>query len=193
MSRTLSAEVQAAIDAATYYPVLLARFEFDGGTERACTTPYSIWFDDEGTAVPNEFIGTGKLGTVSAIEEGSELRSYGISCTLTGVDPAQLALAVDSQYQGRNATIWLGFLNPDHVLLNSPVEVFRGIMDTMPITLGRTGTIRLNIENVLSRWEKPNPRNQRYTSADQQDLYHGDLFLEFTNAATAKELIWGRS
>ncbi|MBF0095480.1 MAG: hypothetical protein HQL34_13175 [Alphaproteobacteria bacterium] len=191
MTRTLSSGVQTAIAAATYRPVFFIRMVFDEGSERACTAPYSIWFDD-GSGL-SEYIGVGALGTFSAIEEGSELRSYGMSASLSGALPEHLSIALNSRYQGRQATVWLGFLDAGHVLIADPIEVFRGIMDTMPIELGQTGSITVTIENALARWENPNPRNQRYTDADQRDIYPGDRAFEFTNSAVAKELVWGRA
>lgn len=193
MSRALTAGVAAAIEASTYRPVYFIRLEYDEGIERACTAPFSIWFDDEGTGTDNEFIGVGALGTISAIEEGSELRAYGMSASLTGVDPAQLAVALDSKYQGRPAYVWLGFLDANHVLIDTPVLVFSGMMDTQPIELGHTGSISVTIENVMARWENPNPENLRYTSADQQSRYPGDLGYEFASVTAAREIVWGRA
>lgn len=193
MSRDLSAGVAAAIAAATYRPVFFVRLEYDEGTERATTAPYSIWFDDEGTGADNEFIGVGALGTISAIEEGSDLRAYGMSASLTGVDPAQLATALDSKYQGRPAYIWLGFLDAGHIIIDEPVLVFSGMMDTQPIELGRTGSIGVTIENVMARWENPNPENLRYTDADQQSRYPGDLGYEFASVTVSREITWGKA
>lgn len=193
MSRTLSAGVQTAIAASTYRDVYFVALHYDGGIERACTAPFSIWFDDDGDTVTSEFVGVGTLGQISAIEEGSELRAYGITLSLTGVDPAQLSIALNEKYQGRLAKVWLGFLENDYTLIDDPVLVFSGMMDTMPIELGQTATISLTVENVMSRWENPNPRNQRYTSADQQDTYPGDLFFEFSSSVPARELVWGKN
>lgn len=192
MSRTLSAGVTTAIAAATYRDVYFLAMYGDDWTERACTAPYSIWFDDDGTG-PNEFVGVGSLGKISQTEEGSELRAYGISAELTGVDDAQLAIALNSKYQGRRAKEWIGFLDEGHNLISDPVLIFSGLMDTMPIELGEEAKITLNVENILSRWENPNPRNQRFTSADQQVRYRGDLGLEFASVSTAREVIWGKS
>jgi hypothetical protein len=192
MSRTLSSGVAAAIAAPVFRPVFFVRLEFDEGTERACTAPYSIWFDDDGTG-PNEFIGVGALGTISAIEEGSELRAYGMSVTLNGCDPTQLATSLDSKYQGRPAAIYLGFLDADHVLIDAPVLVQNMVMDTMPIELGKEGRVTVTMENVLSRWENPNPENLRYADADQQSRYPGDRGYEFASVTVAREIVWGRA
>ena len=193
MTRTLYSGVADAIAAPVYRPVFFVRLEFDEGTERACTAPFSIWFDDDATGTPNEFIGVGTLGTISAIEEGSELRAYGMSATLNGCDPAQLALSLNAKYQGRPASIWLGFLDADHVLIDAPVLVQNMVMDTMPIELGAEGTVTVTMENVLSRWENPNPENLRYTDADQQSRYPGDKGYEFASVTVARELVWGKA
>ncbi len=193
MTRTLTSGVQTAIDSPTYRDVYFVSLHYDEEVERICSAPFSVWFDDDGDAVESEFVGVGALGNISSIEEGSELRAYGITIGLTGVDPAQLAIALNTRYQGRLAKVWLGFLENDYTLIDTPVLVFSGMMDTMPIELSETATINLTIENVMARWENPNPRNQRYTSADQQDVYPGDLFFEFSSSVPARELVWGRS
>jgi hypothetical protein len=192
MTRSLSSGVQSAIAAPTYRPVFFIRMDFDSGSARACTAPFSIWFDDgSNPGTPVEFPGVGAFGSFSAMEEGSELRSYGMSATLTGVDPAQVAIALNTPCQGRDATVWKGFLDGNHVLIASPVQVRGGLMDTMPFEIGQTAAITVNIEDILVRWENPNPRNQRYTDADQRAVYADDRFFEFANSAVSKELLWG--
>lgn len=192
-SRSLSTGVAAAIAAPVYRDVYFLSMAFDEGTERACTAPFSIWFDDEGTGIPNEFLGVGLLGRISAIEESSELRSYGITASLSGVDPAQAAIVLSTRCQGRPATVNLGFLDAGHVLIADPTPVFPGEMDTMTLSIGSSAEISLAIENPLSRWENPNPANQRYTDADQQRVYPGDRFYQWASNTVARELIWGRT
>lgn len=192
-TREISTEVAAALDDEILRPVYFWRGDFKEGIERVCSAPYSIHFTDPGAISPQEYFGVGALGTVSTVEEGSELNASGASVTLNGCDPAQLALSLNSTYQGRSAYIWMGLLDENHVLINAPILLQRLMMDTMPISLGKSGTVTVNMNPVLIRWETASPVNARYTDADHQAIYPGDRGFEFTSAAATRELTWGRA
>ena len=104
---------------------------------------------------------------------------------------ASLATALDEDYQGRTATIWAAPLDSEHRIVSDPVIVFKGRMDTMPITMGRSGEITVNLESRLVDWERA--RVRRYNDADQQAEYPGDLGLQFVEQMVEKQLIWGRA
>jgi len=93
-------------------------------------------------------------------------------------------------YQGRAVLIRQGFLDDAYTIITSPVLQFSGLIDQMAITIGQTATITLSAEHKLVRWERPNVR--RYTDADQQKLYPGDLGLQFISQVVEKEILWGR-
>jgi hypothetical protein len=182
--RSITAATQTAIEADVVRPVILVDIELDSGTIRANSSDRNLVFGG------NTYAGIGAFGGVSAIEESGELQGAGIRLTLTGIATAYVTAVLSESYQGRPVTIRQGFLNDAYTLIADPIVQFVGLIDQMALTLGQTATITLSAEHKLVRWERPNVR--RYTDADQQKLYPGDLGLQFISQVVEKEILWGR-
>jgi hypothetical protein len=189
MTRSLTAGVQTAIAAELVRPFLAAELDFASGMVRLNSTPLTLRFDSGAGAV--DFLGVGRLGEFSAVSEGAELQAYGVAIKLSGVAPEHVAIALGEHYQGRAARIWLGFLDANHAIVPNPALIFQGRMDDMPISLGETAEIAVNVESRLADWERP--RVRRYTDADQQERHPGDLGCQFVAQMVEKELVWGRA
>jgi hypothetical protein len=183
--RALTEDVVTALQADNVPLLVLVELQFETGTVRCCNAGYNFEYGG------NTWTGLGNLGGISAVAEGEQLEMYGITLTLSGVPPEMIALALSSGYQGRPATIWLAPLTNSYALLNDPVIIFKGRMDTMPIEVGNTATIQLTVESKLVDWERP--RERRYNHADQISEYPDDLGFEFVAQMTEKEIIWGRA
>ena len=183
MTRGLTVAAQTAVAGETVIRSVAVALDFPAGVARWNSSPSDITIGGE------TFLGVGTLGTISATEEGIELRSYGMTVGITGVPRAAIALALGQAYQGRPGTIW-------EVVLDSstwqpvadPLVIFRGRMDQMDITLGSTAEVTVKLENRLTDWERPKIR--RYTDADQRKRDPNDGSFRFLPATTEKEIIW---
>lgn len=184
MSRTTTSAVDTAFAGENVPLVLFLQMEFDSGTSRVTNNAFDI--DWNGYT----WTGVGVLGSIEPVQEGADLQAFGLALKLSGIPTAQLAIALDEDYQGRAATIWAAPLDSEHRIIVDPVIVFKGRMDTMPIAMGKTGEITLNLESRLVDWERA--RVRRYNDADQQAEYPGDLGLQFVEQMVEKQLIWGR-
>jgi hypothetical protein len=173
--------VVQALQAGNVPMLVLVEMCFKSGTERVCNAANSFVWGTEivgGTEVPKIWLGLGELGGISAIQEGTELQMYGVSLSLSGVDPVFAAKALNpEEYQQRPCTIWLALLDDDYRIIDEPVITFRGRMDTMPVEIGKTATINMTVESRLVDWERP--RISRFNHEDQQALYPGDLGFEY--------------
>lgn len=185
MTRSITAAVDSAFAGENVPLLLFAQLEFDSGTTRVTNCAYDVTWNGY------TWTGVGALGSIDAVQEGADLQAYGLALKLSGIPTAQLAIALDEDYQGRAATIWAAPLDSNHQTIADPVIVFKGRMDTMPISMGRTGEIVLNLESRLVDWERA--RVRRYNDADQQAEYPGDLGLQFVEQMVEKQLIWGRA
>lgn len=183
--RELTSTVISAMQADNVPMLVLVELQFASGTVRVCNAGYS--FDWDGYT----WTGLGNMGGISAVSEGEDLEMYGCTLNLSGVPPEMVAVALGSGYQCRPATVWLAPLDAEYQLLNGPVIVFRGRMDTMPIELGTSATIQLTIESRLVDWERP--RERRFNHPDQISEYPADLGFEYVAQMAEKELIWGRA
>jgi hypothetical protein len=183
MSRDLS---DAAIDASSAEVVLrtvAAELDFSSGVVRVNGSPASVIIGGQ------EFFGVGGLGSISQVDESTELKAYGLTMTLSGVPRDMIGTAVAENYQGRRATLWEVILDRETwAVIADPIVFFRGRMSQMNVDLGTTATVELVVENRLARWETPKIR--RYTDEDQQRAHPGDKGLAFVASTTEKTLIW---
>lgn len=188
MSRTLTGPVSTAVAASTVRLAYLVELAFDSGPVRVWTgTGTYDW-----TATGRTFTGAGTLLEVSPVEESQRVEANGIDITLSGISSTILGYALAENYRNRRARVWLALFDPDtSALIADPVSVFAGRMDTMQITdAGETAQVRIACESRLIDLQRA--RERRFTHEDQQDLYPGDLGLEYVAGLQEREIAWGK-
>tara|TARA_B110000977_G_C10926453_1_gene435294 strand:+ start:207 stop:842 length:636 start_codon:yes stop_codon:yes gene_type:complete len=207
MSRDLSSNTIENISQDVVYPFFAIELRFDGDNVLRLWTGQGTLVLEDGT----NWIGTGNLLDISAIEETSELAVKGATLTLSGVPSEVLSLALSEPYQGRVCNIYFGTLSQGSILQESSSyillqdgsrieletgekgfnEIFSGYMDQMNIEeSGETSTIQLLVENKLVDLERA--RVARFTSGYQKSIYAGDLGLDFVEDLQDKQIPWGR-
>jgi len=182
--RTLSADMVTEVTTAQLSPILMASLNF--------STPVNLWTGYGNLSYNSTtYYGLGTLGTISPVEETTDLAARGISMKLSGVPTANVAIALTENYQGRECSVMFGALSPTAgTLISSPVTVFSGRMDVMQISDdGQSAEIIVTAESKLMDFKRP--REVRYTDEEQQQLYAGDLGLEFVNDIQEKVVYWG--
>ena len=183
--RSLSANMVTEVSASQLSPILLASFSF--------STPVRLW-SGYGTITVGSvtYLGSGTLGTISPVEETTDLAARGINFQLSGVPSALVAVALTENYQGKACSVLFGALDASGVLVASPVTIFAGRMDVMSVNDdGQNATILMSAENRLVDFRRP--REVRYTHEEQTNLHPGDLGLEFVNAIQEKQIYWGNA
>lgn len=186
MSRDVTAAIADALAKSGLHAEWIADLEFDSGHLRAWTGLGDLSWGG------NTFEGVGHLGTISPVEETSELKATGMAFQLSGVPTSLLATALGEHYQGNQARAWVAFFDDGMQLINDPIPIFAGRMDTMQINeTGATATITLNAENRLIAFERIN-QVLYYTDQIQQQLYPGDLGLQYVPEMQEAEIHWGR-
>ncbi len=174
MGRFLDAAVLTEIDKIQNTPVHLARLDFPGGAVRRWTGVGNVTHENE------TYTGAGDLIDVGPIEETTELRATGAAFTLTGISSSFLGTVLTQDYQGREAKLWIGFLDSTGLLIASPVLIFSGLIDTCEISeAGDTATIVVRAENRLISLARS--RQRRYTHEDQQYEYPNDKGFEYVS------------
>ena len=207
MSRDLSDNTIDNISQDVVYPFFAVELKFDGDNVLRLWTGQGTLVLDDGT----NWVGTGNLLNISAIEETSELAVKGATLTLSGVPSEVLSLALSEPYQGRVCNIYFGTFSQGSILQESSSyillqdgsrinlqttdkgfnEIFSGYMDQMNIEeSGETSTIQLLVENKLVDLERA--RVARFTSGYQKSIYAGDLGLDFVEDLQDKQISWGR-
>ena len=208
MSRDLSQVTIENLEDDVVYPFFAVELLFDGDNTLRMWTGVGTLTLEDGT----EWVGTGNLLNVSAIEETAEMAVKGATITLSGVPSELLSLALSEPYQGRVCNIYFGtfsvgkllqedgafilFEDGSKILLQTGStgfnQLFSGYMDQMNIADGGdTATIELMVENRLIDLERA--RVARFTSGYQKSIYAGDLGLDFVEDLQDKDIVWGRS
>jgi hypothetical protein len=184
MTRSINAATQAASGASTIRPVLFVKLAFDSADiNRHSELGDITWGDDT-------YIGVGALGSVGAVTEDSVLGRTPLTIGLSGLPTSLVSLLFNERYQGRKATVYLGYRDTTTMqLVADPVILHRGLMDSPTIQQDSQLAIALNIENRFAQWDTPLIR--RYNNADQQALFPGDKGMEFIAQTADLQIAWG--
>lgn len=186
--KSLTAPQQAALEAGHVVPLLFVEVAFTSGTQRYCTAGATIaraLFNP--TAVSEDWLGTGGLVNIEAIRETTNVESTGLRMTLSGIPSAMISLALGEDVQGRPISVWLGVMDSAGALIGTPVLEWQGRIDTLTIAeTDDTATITATAESRMASLMKAAPR--RYTDADQQNLYPGDLIFNYVPQMKEKVL-----
>ena len=184
MSRDLTAGVVTEVTGLVVRPILLSQFFFDSGTIRFWNGTEDFVHDS------NTYTGAGNLLDISSIDETQKTEARGISVSLSGIPSSLISIALAEEYQDRQVTIDLGFLDEDGVLIADPYRFFSGKADIMSITDGATtASISLTAESDIIALKRINER--RRTAEDQKLTYAGDTFFDNVVALQSKEILWG--
>ena len=187
MTRSSTTAFNNAAIASTVDPFFAAKLEFESGSTNLWTGVGDISF--EAGSGSETFTGAGDLAQVSAVEEKSDLASSGVTLTLSGINSSLISLVLSENYQGRNATLYLGLLSSGSVIAD-PYILFKGFMDTMNINdTGETALIEVKAENRLIALQKAKIR--RYTNEDQKLIDPTDEGFSFINDLQDKTITWG--
>lgn len=182
MARNITVAALTAASAANVRPVSFVRLAYDSGTIFVSSAAMDFTFNSE------TYLGLGNVGSITSIEESAEVKANGMALTISGVPSDFISDSLNEDYQGRDARVYLGFLDDNLQLIADPMLAFRGRMDTQDISLGQTATISLTLESRLIDWDRP--RIRRYTNEDQQNEYPSDKGLEFVSQMVEKEINW---
>lgn len=183
MARTLTTATGNALAASNVPAVVFVEMDFPSGFLRLNNSATTIEWNSL------TWLGIGRLGSIDAISEGNTLEARGLRFQVSGVDSANISLALGQQYQGRSCQVWLAPLTEAYAVVADPVLVFSGRMDTMDIEIGATATITVSAESRLADWDRP--RVRRYNAADQAITDATDKGFEYVPQMVEKNLRWG--
>ena len=185
MSRGFPTAVATALAQQNVAIVTFAKLEFPSGTVYVHNSLGSYTWGG------HDWLGVGDLGSISQVEEGLDVSPYAITLTLSGLDATISGAALTEDYYLHGVTVYLGVLDADDVLIDTPTQIWAGFMDQMNMTVGADGgdAIQLVAESELSRFNKS--LNLMYTNTAQQERSSGDLFFNFLHKIEGAKINWG--
>lgn len=185
MSRGLSANNLTAVGADIVAPILFVEMDFSGGFVRVHSALGTINWGGY------DWLGVGTFGSVSPVEDTAELQRQTMVYTLNGIPSEMISIVLGEDYQGRDAKLYLGLVDRStNTLTDTPVLIAYGKMDVSSLKQGKTLSVSITAESRIAAWNRPQVR--RYTHAEQQARFLGDMGLEFVDQASRKEIYWGR-
>lgn len=138
------------------------------------------------------WVGIGNLGTISAIEESSEIKATNVTFTLSGIPLDLIGKALGEVRQGYPVQLWFGTLGDNNNVLADPLQMYAGRMDVPTIDEGAaTATISISTENRLIDLNRS--RERRFTDQDQQIDHPGDLGFQYVQFIQNWNGTWGKA
>jgi hypothetical protein len=185
MSRDLTAGMQAAVVAPVVRPILMVRIENSGAEIFVWTGVGDLIYGG------NTYSGVGHFGSISTIQEGSDIRASGITLQLSGIPSALIATALADIRQSKKAILYFGLLNTSTgALIADPYIIFSGLTDVPQIDeTPIDAVISLSIENRLIDLEQA--KDRRWTPEDQALEDPTDLGFEFVAGLQDAQVAFG--
>ena len=115
------------------------------------TDDIRVWSGTDDLPVDSEtYTGAGTLLSISGVEEDLEMKSSGLSISLSGMDATVLNYALTENYQNRPITLLMGFQMGGSNESAGEMTIFKGRMTALTINDTPDGaTISIDCENRL--------------------------------------------
>ena len=124
----LTGEVITAITSASARLAYLLQLNFADNT-------YYLW---TGVGIiawnGNNYLGVGTLGTIGGISESCSVQAQGISLSLSGIDPGDLAESMNEINHAGKAWVYLALFESTGAIIANPVPAYMGILESRTST-----------------------------------------------------------
>jgi|TARA_A200000159_G_C7146435_1_gene265330 hypothetical protein len=184
MARDLDTNFKNEITSTVVRPAMMVQFKFESGDLNMWTGYGDLLWNDI------TFTGAGTFLGVSPIEESQDLRATTVTFTLSGITSSIISSALNSNYQGRDVTMWFAVVNDSGALIGTPYELFSGRMDIISFSDdAEVADFAIKCESNAIDIRKAKER--RYTPEDQKIDYPDDKGLEFIPKIQDIDVVWG--
>jgi hypothetical protein len=182
MSRDIHATVVTELSEPAVKYITMVDLRFDDGSLCFNSSLRSYSYDSK------TFLGAGNLGSVSTVQESTQLSPATCDITLSGVNTAALSAILGQEFINRRVLIYTAFLDDADAIVATPFIYFDGLMDSVSVSYGRSPTISIGCRDRLSAWDRDKQR--LLTDAEQKSRHPTDKGLEFVNPIADREIIW---
>lgn len=168
--------------------LLLVQLDFTSGTQRLTNFPLDV------TVLGYTWTGLGTVGSVGGLKESEDGAGETIEVSLSQVNASILALALGGveTYQGRAASIYVALLDAATLqITGTPILRFSGFMDVVSIKRNDDGAGDITMRLVsMSQDVRTNPSGLRYSDAQHQAEYPGELGFQYITELIGKPVQW---
>lgn len=185
MSKTLPAEITAALSAAEMRPFFTVELALDSGRLSFWTGTRNITIGD------TIYTGAGSLLEIGASRETADLSAVGLTLSLSGLDASVVSLSLTESWQGREVLIKFGVLDSDDQP-SDLMTIWSGLTDQLDIEGNPDGTrVVLTAESKLIDLQRA--RIRRYTPESQKAYFPNDKAFDFVADLQDKKILFGQS
>lgn len=186
MPRSMTAGMSSEIGGTLLRPAFFVQIQFGSETVYLWTGTQNIAWNGQ------TWLGVGALGSISTVEEGSNVEAKGVTLTLSGFDATLLTDVLVDFRLGLPVVVYLGLFDATGALIPDPITSWAGRTDqpTVEVT-GETASISINCESRLLSMNVAADR--RYTNDDQQIESPGDEGFKFVAGIAEMQIYWGRT
>jgi hypothetical protein len=181
---TVTTGQQTALESRSFAMALFAYLDFSGGAVRVTSWNHDlVWGGYTWT-------GLGNLASISDVQDSEKLDTSAIDMNLNAANATILALAMGEAeaYRGRTASIYMCPMS-NGALIDDPIAVWSGYMDTMAITYTSSGgTVSVRCYPMSEKLARASGLR---TNADQQKLVLStDLGFQYQADLIANPQVW---
>lgn len=148
------------------------------------------------------FSGLGSFLGVGQVERNIKSTSTDMMVSLTGIDPANVAIILSANIKGSTVEIWRGFLDSDNQIITSPTQQFfkryTGIINSVSITEDWNEQLRSRIATCSVSCTSMKRVLENYVAACKtskttwQALYPGDASMNRVDAISNTNFDFGK-
>ena len=143
------------------------------------------------TNPPHTYLGDGVLYSITPPSEVGEIAVPGIRIGLSGVPASYRSVILNNNNNHSEGTLWFAVMDDNWVPYSNMYKLFSGYLNGATVTeTGNQTIIVLPFESRLSGLKRR--RERRYTDANQQLRYPGDLGMQYVNQAQQWTGYWGK-
>jgi hypothetical protein len=157
---------------------------FSSGTVRFCNASANYFWNGF------TWLGLANMGQISEMKSTVSGEVTGLTFELFATSAIR-AIALNEYVRGRPVTVYVGPLNDNYQLIDTPVVRWVGRMETMtPITTGG-GQDYVQLQAEWRGRAFRQPKKFMFNSEDQQRRYAADKFFEFApQVASDRVIAW---
>ncbi len=148
------------------------------------------------------FSGMGSLLGIGQVERNIKSTSTDMALSLTGIDPANIAIILSANIKGSTVEIWRGFLDSNNQIITTPTQQFfkryQGIITNVSITEDWNDELRSRIATCsvsctsMKRVLETYVASSKTNKALWQDRYTGDTSMDRVDAISNTYFDFGK-
>jgi hypothetical protein len=147
--------------------------------------------------------GMGSFLGISEIQRDIKASSYDMRLMLTGIDPNNIAMILDSDIKGSTVEIWRGFLDSNNQIITTPTNQFfkryQGIISNFAINEDYNEQLRMRIATAVASCSsmrlvlQNRVSGMRTNSTNWQTFYPADTSMNRVNVIAGLYFDFGKA